>query len=305
MFFYRSVFYRSVQIVRMAQAEAFEITTGDQTNISATLYTGDTKSNHLIIVCPATGAPQGYYRGFAEYAADYNDFDVITFDYRGIGKSLDGSVIDCKAKMSDWGIYDLESVIKWGEKKYDKLFLIGHSVAGQIFPKASSHSKITAAYFVGSQSAYYGCWRGLWLLYVLFFWYFLIPVTTFIYDYLPGWAMGGSIPIPKNVALEWRKWGIHKGGVLQGNKTIIERFESVRIPIHFVNIEDDKLLGPSKATQRLMSQYKNAVTTFQFISPKNLKLKHIGHFGFFKKKFKKPLWPMPMFFFTQHIKKLD
>ena len=60
----------------MAQAEAFEITTGDQTNISATLYTGDTKSNHLIIVCPATGAPQGYYRGFAEYAADYKDFDV-------------------------------------------------------------------------------------------------------------------------------------------------------------------------------------------------------------------------------------
>lgn len=289
----------------MAQAEALRITTDDQTNISATLYSGENKSNHLIIVCPATGAPQGYYRGFAEYAAGYSDFDVITFDYRGIGKSLKGSVIDCSAKMSDWGQLDLEAIIKWGDKEYDQIFLIGHSVAGQLFPKAASNKRIAAAYFVGSQSAYYGCWKGLWLLYVLFFWYFLIPVITFVFDYLPGWAMGGNIPIPKNVAWEWRKWGTHKQGVLQGNMETTRKFESVKIPIHFVNIEDDKLLGPSKATQRLMSQYKNAVTTFQFISPKNLKLKRIGHFGFFRKKFKKPLWPMPMFFFTQFVQKLE
>ena len=305
MFNIASVFYRPVQISRMAQAEAFKIRTNDQTSISATLYTRDNKGDHLIIVGPATGAPQGYYRGFAEYAADYPDFDVVTFDYRGIGKSLDGSVIDSKAKMSDWGKYDLEAVINWGDKRYDKIFLIGHSVAGQIFPKAASKNRITAAYFVGAQSAYLGCWRGLWLLYVLIFWYILIPVTTFIYDYLPGWAMDGNIPIPKKAALEWRKWGTHRGGVLQGNPETIQQFESVKIPIHFVNIEDDKLLGPSKATQRLMHQYRNAVTTFQFISPKNLKLKHIGHFGFFKPKFKKPLWPMPMFFFTQYVRKLD
>ncbi len=289
----------------MAKAQAFVIKTADQTNISATLYRGENKSNHLIIVCAATGAPQWYYGGFAEYAAGYADFDVLTFDYRGIGKSLNGSVIDSKAKMSDWGIYDLEAIIKWSQGKYDKLFLIGHSVAGQIFPLALSNPKISAAYFVGAQSAYYGCWRGTWLLYVLLFWYFLIPVITFLFDYLPGWAMGGSIPIPKRVALEWRKWGTHKGGVLQGNLGTIRKFESIKIPIHFVNIEDDKLLGPSKATQRLMGQYTNAVTSFQFISPKNLKLKHIGHFGFFKKQFKKVLWPMPMFFFTQFVKKLD
>ncbi|WP_421875439.1 hypothetical protein [Marinoscillum sp.] len=289
----------------MAQAEALVITTGDHTEISATLYTGEKKSNHLIIVGPATGAPQAYYRRFAEYAADYPDFDAITFDYRGIGQSLDGSVIDSKATMSEWGKYDTEAVIEWADKRYDKVFLIGHSVAGQIFPKAASKNRITAAYLVGSQSAYFGCWRGLWLLYVLFFWFILIPVTTFIYDYLPGWAMGGNIPIPKKVALEWRKWGIHREGVILGNSEARHQFETVKIPIHFVNIEDDKLLGPSRATQQLMHQYKNAVTTFQFISPKNLKLKRIGHFGFFKKKFQKQLWPMPMFFFTQFVRKLD
>lgn len=289
----------------MHQAEAFLITTNDQISISATLYKGEDRSSHLIVVGPAAGAPQWYYSGFAQYAADYKDFDVVTFDYRGIGDSLEGSVIDSDAKMSEWGEYDMQAVIAWADDKYDKIFLIGHSVAGQVFPKASNNQRISAAYFVGSQSAYYGCWKGFWRIYVLFFWHFLIPVATFLFDYLPGWTMGGNIPIPKKVALEWRKWGTHKGGVLQGNAETIQKFESIRIPLHFVNIEDDKLLAPSAATQRLMNSYKNAKTSFQFISPKNLGLKKIGHFGFFKKKFQKQLWPMPMFYFTQYVNKLE
>lgn len=289
----------------MHQAEEFQVITQDTSVITATLYKGEEKSAHLIIVGPAAGAPQGYYRGFAQYASQYKDFDVVTFDYRGIGKSLEGSVIDCEAKMSDWGEQDLESIISWADSRYDKIFLIGHSVAGQVFPKAKSNARISAAYFVGSQSAYHGCWSGMWHLYVLIFWYLLIPVTTFILDYLPGWTMGGKIPIPKKAALEWRRWGTHRGGVLHGNSELTKKFERIKIPIHFVNIEDDKLLAPSAATQELMHSYKNAVTTYQFISPRNLGLSKIGHFGFFKKQFKKPLWPMPMFYFSQYVNKLD
>lgn len=291
----------------MNQAEEFQISTEDQSYISATLYKkGAERSTHLIIVGPAAGAPQGYYRGFAHYAAEYKDFDVVTFDYRGIGRSLlEDSIINCDARMSDWGELDTQAVIKWADKKYEKIFLIGHSVAGQVFPKAKSNERVSAAYFVGSQSAYHGCWSGLWHLYVLVFWYFLIPVITFILDYLPGWTMGGKIPLPRKVAREWRKWGTHPGGVLQGNTDLIRKFESIKIPIHFVSIEDDKLLAPSAATQELMHAYKNAVTSYQFISPKNLGLKKIGHFGFFKRQFKKQLWPMPMFFFTQFVNKLD
>lgn len=289
----------------MSKAEAFTIKTDDHFRISATLFSKESRSPHLIIVCPATGAPQYYYKNFAEYASGYADFDVITFDYRGIGKSLHGSVIDCSACMSDWGEKDLKAVIKWADQKYDGIFLIGHSVAGQIFPKAANNSRVKAAYFVGSQSAYHGHWKGIWWLYVMSFWYVVIPMVTSLFDYLPGWTMGGKIPIPKKVALEWRTWGTHRQGVLLNQAEMISRFSSVKIPVHFVTINDDKLLAPAAATQKLMNSYKNASTSYQFIRPRDLGLKKIGHFGFFKKSFQKQLWPMPMFYFTQYIRKLD
>lgn len=289
----------------MHKAEAFQVLSEDNFRISATLFSSDTKSPHLIIVCPATGAPQHYYKRFAEYACQYKDFDVVTFDYRGIGKSLQTTVIDSVARMSDWGTKDLKRIIDWADGKYDRICLIGHSVAGQVFPKAENHGRITAAYFVGAQSAYHGNWKGLWWMYVMFFWYILIPVATFIYDYLPGWTMGGRVPIPKGVALEWRRWGTHPQGVLLGDRQTIASFGAVRIPVHFVSIEDDKLLAPTAATQAIMHCYKNAVTSFQYIKPKDLGLKRIGHFGFFKKKFAKQLWPMPMFFFSQYVNKFN
>ena len=289
----------------MQKAEGFQIISEDKTKISATLFSGDAKSAHLIIVSPAAGAPQHYYKGFANYACQYKEFDVVTFDYRGIGDSLHSAVKDERCKMSDWGNQDLKSVIDWADKKYDKIFLLGHSVAGQIFPKASNNGRIRSAYFVGSQSAYNGHWKGFWWLYVLIFWYILIPITVAIYRYLPGWTMGGKTDIPKGVAWEWRKWGTHPQGVLQGSKEMAQRFNAVKIPVHFVNIQDDKLLAPSAATQELMHYYRNAVTTFQFIKPKDLGFEKIGHFGFFKKKFAKKLWPMPIFFFTQFLNKFD
>lgn len=288
----------------MQKAIAFEIKTDDKASINATLFKSEKKSPHLIIMGPATGAPQHYYRAFATYASKYSDFDVLTFDYRGIGKSLKAPIKQSKAKMSDWGALDLKAVIDWSDKKYHKVFLLGHSVSGQLFPKAKNHQRINAAYFVGSQSAYMGHWKGLFWLQVFVFWYISLPITTALYGYMPGWAMGGKVDLPKGVAREWRKWALHPQGVLQGNKQMVEEFASVRTPLHFVNIMDDRLLAPAAATHALMHCYKNAVTSYQYIKPKDLGLDEIGHFGFFKSRFQKKLWSMPMFFFTQFVKRL-
>ncbi len=288
----------------MQKAKAFRIKNKERI-IHATLFTKDRKSPHLIIVCPAAGAPQQYYQSFAVYASKYRDFDVITFDYSGIGKSLQGSIKKEKTNMSEWGETDLQLIIRWAEDKYDKICLIGHSVAGQVFPKSKKHDRILAAYFVGSQSAYYGHWSGIWWWLVLLFWYLVLPITTFFYGYLPGWALGGKVALPKRAVKEWRKWGTHPMGVLQDDEKTIQAFESVDIHMHFLSFEDDKMLAPSAATQALMNQYKNAITTYQFIRPTDLKLKKIGHFGFFKKKNSKRLWPMPMYYFSQYVNKID
>lgn len=289
----------------MQNERKIDLETDDGVRISATHFIGNERSQNLILIAPATGAPQKYYRKFSEFATGNFDFDAITFDYRGIGNSQLYPIKEDTCTMSEWGEQDLKAVIDWADEKYQRIFLLGHSVAGQIFPKASNSERISAAYFVGSQTAYHGHWEGLPWIYVLIFWYILLPLTTRLYGYLPGWTLGGNINIPKQVALEWRKWGKHPQGVLQGKSEMKKSFDRIRIPIHFINIKDDKILAPVGATRELMHYYTNAVTSFQYIRPRDLHIKKLGHFGFFASKHQEKLWSMPILYFTQFVRKLD
>ncbi|MEO9475162.1 MAG: alpha/beta fold hydrolase [Cyclobacteriaceae bacterium] len=285
------------------QLDSFFIETADNHSIGTSLYQVDKKGHHLIIICPAAGAPQQYYRGFAEFAAQYPEFDAVTFDYRSIGKSRHQPIASSPATMHEWGKQDLETVINWASNKYDKIFLLGHSVAGQIMPYADSSKRISAAYFVASSSAYYGFWTGFPKIKVLLFWHLIIPVTTFIFGYLPGWAMGGNVSLSEDAALEWRTWGLSHDGYLKSDSDAKAKFNSLRIPIHFVSLADDNVFAPAEGIQGLMHRYGNAKTSYQYIRPKDLGLKSISHFGFFRSKYQEKLWSMPLMYFAQHVKK--
>lgn len=282
-------------------AKSFFIKTTDDHTIGTTLYQSAAKGNHLIIIASAAGAPQGYYQGFAEFASQYVAFDAVTFDYRSIGKSKFQSTKTSKAVMSDWGRFDMQAIIEWASDKYEKIFVLGHSVAGQVYPFAESRNRISAAYFVASQSAYRGYWHGFEKFKVLLFWYLVIPLMIKSYGYLPGWVMGGKISLPKGVAREWRSWGMDKFGYFASDPNAADKFNDVRMPVHFVALSDDKLFGPSEAVQALMKRYGNSKTSFQFIRPEDLGLRTIGHFGFFRSKYQEKLWSMPIYYFTQFL----
>lgn len=285
-------------------SESIQLRTSDDFSISATLFQGGKKGQHAVIIAPATAVTQDYYRPFAEYACGYDQFDVLTFDYRGTGQSIDRPLASFHATMSDWGRYDLDAAISWASSRYDKVFLLGHSVAGQIYPKAAHRGRITAAYFVASQSAYWGAWRGVQKAKVWFFWNVVLPLCTWHFDYLPDWALGGRVALPAGVAWEWQKWGLHKNGVALDDPETKQQFAELRIPIHFVAFDDDKLLAPAKATQKLMTLYKNSKTTFQYVRAADIGRGNVGHFGFFRAENKTHLWPLPIMNFTQYIRQL-
>lgn len=286
-----------------AAAQSFFIETEDKYSISASLYCRKEKSQHLIIISPAAAAPQRYYSEFAAFASENFEFDAVTFDYRGVGGSISEPIKSSKATMYEWGKYDIAAVIDWASDKYDKIFILGHSIAGQVFPYAKNKGRISAAYFVASQSPYMGYWSGMARLKAMFFWYLLIPITIRIYGYLPGWSMGGNISLPIGVAREWRTWGLSKEGFVQSDKEAKNKFNDVRMPIHFVGLADDSLFAPPEAVQAIMKRYGNSKTWFQLIGPKDLGLKSIGHFGFFRSKYQEKLWSMPILYFTQFLKK--
>ncbi|WP_258105428.1 hypothetical protein [Marinoscillum sp. MHG1-6] len=283
------------------ESRIFRLTASDGHHVGACLYQGNYDVKHLIIIASAEGVLQSYYTKFAQYAASGSDFDVVTFDYRETGESVEKPVVTEESCLSDWGKYDLDAVIAWASDKYDQIFLLGHSVAGQIFPLAESRKRISAAYFVASQDPHFSYWTGFSKLRALGFWYFFVPVLTTVYGFLPGYAIRGRCSLTKGAVKEWRTWGTNKNGIRLSDPESDEKYHDLNIPIHFVSLSDDRDFAPGESVQALMRKYGNAKTSYQHIRPQDIGLNKIGHFGFFRSRYQEKLWSMPLFYFTQFV----
>ena len=95
----------------------------------------------LVILHPATAVSQAFYKDFAEYLYAMG-FNVLTYDYRGIGHSRSGTLQHCHVSMSDWIEQDVGCVTAWAKLRFPNLLLmaVGHSVGGHailIYPRPS------------------------------------------------------------------------------------------------------------------------------------------------------------------------
>ena len=58
-----------------------------------------------VVIGPAMGVPAAFYHRFAAHLAQ-SGYAVTTFDYRGIGASLDRALRGHPARLSDWFALD-------------------------------------------------------------------------------------------------------------------------------------------------------------------------------------------------------
>ena len=100
--------------------------------LSATWFTQPTgrTANLSVLISPATGVPQHYYRHFAEYLQSHG-CEVLTWDWSGIGESA--KVPARKLSFRAWGQRDLVAVLDWAERHLNgPLTAVGHSAGGQV-----------------------------------------------------------------------------------------------------------------------------------------------------------------------------
>jgi predicted alpha/beta hydrolase len=68
-------------------------------------------------------------------------------------------------------------------------------------------------------------------------------------------------------------------------------FTDITYDILFINFTDDTY-APYKNSLKLSSFYSTSNLVFKHIHPKEFNFNTIGHFGFFKKKYKDTLWSL-------------
>ena len=85
----------------------------------------------LVIINAATSVRCRYYSRFAEYLHGHG-FDVLTYDYRGIGESRPASMRGFQASWMDWGQKDFEAVLTYARREFpgQPVDVAAHSIGG-------------------------------------------------------------------------------------------------------------------------------------------------------------------------------
>jgi predicted alpha/beta hydrolase len=243
----------------------------------------------VVVVNSATGVGRRYYSRFAAFLGEQG-CPVVTYDYRGIGDSGPSKLRGFRASLRDWGERDLAGVIEWvsGRHPARKLVVVGHSVGGQIVGLAGNNRKIGALLFVSAQSGYWRLWPSPSRYRMCVIWFALVPVLTRVFGYLPGWA-GTGASLPSGVAREWARWCRREGYVVGGNDARREGFSRLEIPILAYSVADDSY-APRAAVERLLELYQGGAKTLRHVEPPGVGARSVGHFGFFRPRFRNSLW---------------
>jgi len=258
------------------------LTARDGYRLGATLYGAGAPA---VLVMPATGVPQSYYARFAAYLAD-RGFTVLTFDYRGIGRSLSSHVREVSARMQDWALLDATAAFAFlGERK---ILIVGHSFGGQALGLLPEPARISAALIVGAQSGYWKNWPLLGRAWMWPATHIGLPLVSRLYGYFPGSRLGFGEDLPAGVARQWASWCRHPR-YLVGALGVDEHYARVRAPMRAYAIADDAF-APLPAVQALAALYPNARWETRELRPRELGVKAVGHFGFFRERFRDSLW---------------
>ena len=124
----------------------------------------------------------------------------------------------------------------------------------------------------------------LWIL-----WYLLIPGLSKTFGYFPASKLGLFENLPKNVALQWMRWARNKTYAfpeVQKEKTSFQKLSQRCLALSFA----DDPYAPELATKDLLAHYNLLNTQHQHLHPEDIAMDSIGHFGFFRKRFKNTLW---------------
>jgi predicted alpha/beta hydrolase len=232
----------------------------------------------VVLVAPATGVRLRLYDAFARYLAAEADAVVATWDWRGTGESRPERLRGFRATMREWATLDLAGVIDWAAARWPgaELAAVGHSFGGQSIGLASNAHRLARLVTVAAQHGWYGNWpRDRRWRYALL-WHAAMPAMTRVLGYFPGRRLGLGEDLPAGVALEWARWCRSPAylGDWAGHAAL-------RIPILSLGFSDDDYAPPA-AVDALHREYRGATVERRTVTPAELGVERIGHFGFFR-----------------------
>ncbi len=270
-----------------------EIGCSDGVRLGGHLWrTSNAAAPGLVIINPATGVLARYYHFYARFLAGAG-FDVLTYDYRGIGLSRPRRLRGCGYRWRDWGQLDFDACIRFAQKhrRGGELLVVGHSVGGFLPGLAASGALVDRMLTVGAQYAYWRDYAPARRGRLFLKWHVAMPAATLLCGYFPGRRLGWLEDLPAGVANEWsfKRARTERSYPAASRASVLERFAAFHAPILAITVSDDEL-GTMPAVRRTLAYYSGASKTEVLLSPEALGVDIIGHFGLFHARFADSFW---------------
>lgn len=257
----------------------------------------------VVIINPATSVHSRYYARFAAYL-HANGFDVVTYDYRGIGGSRPATLRGFDAGWIEWGTQDFEGILQFVARRFpgQPIQVVAHSAGGFLVGLAESNHLVSRVFTMGAQFAYWKDYARHKRLSMLWRWHVVMPALAVVFGYFPGKRLGWLEDTPRGVVRDWtarhpRFEDAYRKGcrvmTAAQRQHLVERFGQVKGETLALSMTDDEF-GTIPAIHRLLGYFKNSPATHLRVAPSMLGLSEIGHFAFFQARFEGSLWPIPL-----------
>ncbi|QEA13284.1 alpha/beta hydrolase family protein [Comamonas flocculans] len=263
--------------------------TGSGAPVAVKCFEGAGAARASVVIGNAVGVHQRYYQDFAAWLAAQG-WRVYTFDWRGQGESLAGSMRSARPTMQDW-VRDYETVVAHARAQLPgrPLYLIGHSLGAQLPGLFSRPQQVDGLLAVAAGSGYWRVNAPQLRRRILPFWYLVMPLATAACGYFPGVRLGMIGDLPASIAWQWRRWCLDPLYAM-GAEQAGESYARVRFPIHLLRMMDDEMMS-EQANRDLLAMYPGTAQTVQDLGAPEAGGQRIGHLGFFKARFEPLLWP--------------
>jgi predicted alpha/beta hydrolase len=273
-----------------------QVTVKSAGGFELTAHVADHAAPRATVLLPAAmGVKQEYYFAFARWL-HAQGYTVATFDYRGMGMSrpqrFARSLRGFSADLTDW-VHDYDSMLHWLKTRvpHVPLYVVGHSLGAQLPGLLRNQALINGMVSVAAGNGYWRMNAPQIKRVVLYFWYVLVPLAIRLFGYFPGKSLNKIGDVPKGVMLQWRLWCLHPLYSMgaEGDHARAS-YGRARFPIHALSFADDEMMT-LEGTHSLVDFYHSAPREVERISPREIGVKRIGHFGFFREQFAQSLWP--------------
>lgn len=273
--------------------EEFETICEDGVKLKGILLIPDKPKAVLQFNC-GTATQKEFYLPFLTYLAE-NNYLCCLWNYRG-GERTD-NLKTCTYKYLDYGMQDMPAIKKYLNNRFPGLpfIFVGHSAGGQQIGFMEDLSDVIGNINIAVSSGYYRNMPLGYRMKAYFFFYVFTPLSILRYGYVKAKPYGIMENLPKKVASEWGDWITKEDYFFDkkfyGKTVPLGHFKDFKFPIHVIYSSDDTISN-AKNTNAFWRHVKSEKgITFTELHPKDLGLKKIDHFGYFKRNMKNKLWP--------------